>query len=159
VKAVRTAHEAFLNRKNPVDPEWDNGVFERFKYPVLTARHAPIEWRYDLNPATNPFFMERLPNLKTPVCHLPVHDLPQGFQRKSSPAPAAISWRRTRARASAPSRTGGSATAGCDEGVASPTHSPHHAADISALISVHFVHVCDDFLEGGALSPPGVVRR
>ena len=60
VKTVRTAHEAFLNRKNPVDSEWDNGVFERFKYPVVTARHAPIEWRYDLNPKTNPFFMERL---------------------------------------------------------------------------------------------------
>ena len=60
VKAVRAAHEAFLNRKNPVDPEWDNGVFERFKYPVVTYRHAPLEWRYDFNPQTNPFFMERL---------------------------------------------------------------------------------------------------
>ncbi|MDD2764615.1 MAG: glycosidase [Opitutaceae bacterium] len=60
VKAVRAAHEAFLRRKNPVDPLWDNGVFERFKYPVVTYRHAPLEWRYDFNPATNPFFMERL---------------------------------------------------------------------------------------------------
>ena len=52
VKAVRAAHEAFLKRKNAVDPEWDNGVFERFKYPVVTSRHAPLEWRYDFNPAT-----------------------------------------------------------------------------------------------------------
>jgi 4-O-beta-D-mannosyl-D-glucose phosphorylase len=59
-KQVRAAHEAFLKRKNPVDPVWDNGVFERFKYPVVTDRHAPMEWRYDFNPATNPFFMERL---------------------------------------------------------------------------------------------------
>ncbi len=60
VKAVRKAHEAFLKRRNPVDAGWDNGVFERFQYPVVTYRHAPIEWRYDLNPKTNPFFMERL---------------------------------------------------------------------------------------------------
>ena len=60
VKKVRAAHVAFLKRKNPVDPVWDNGVFERFSYPVVTYRHAPLEWRYDFNPKTNPFFMERL---------------------------------------------------------------------------------------------------
>jgi 4-O-beta-D-mannosyl-D-glucose phosphorylase len=60
VKAVRTAHEAFLKRKNPVDTSWDNGVFERFKYPVVTYQHAPLEWRYDFNPKTNPYFIERL---------------------------------------------------------------------------------------------------
>ncbi|WP_211092068.1 glycoside hydrolase family 130 protein [Vibrio agarilyticus] len=38
-----------------------NGVFHRYKKPVLTANHAPINWRYDLNPSTNPFLMERLP--------------------------------------------------------------------------------------------------
>lgn len=36
-----------------------NGIFERYKYPVLTAAHAPIEWRYDLSAETNPYFMER----------------------------------------------------------------------------------------------------
>ena len=60
VKQVRAAHEAFLRRKNPVDRLWDNGVFERFAYPVITDRHLPLEWRYDFNPKTNPFFMERL---------------------------------------------------------------------------------------------------
>ena len=60
VKAVRAAHEAYLKWKNPVDPSWDNGVFERFKNPVVTFRHTPLEWRYDFNPKTNPFFMERL---------------------------------------------------------------------------------------------------
>jgi 4-O-beta-D-mannosyl-D-glucose phosphorylase len=28
---------------------------------VLTAEHTPLEWRYDVDPRTNPFFMERLP--------------------------------------------------------------------------------------------------
>ncbi|MDX2188101.1 MAG: glycosidase [Opitutaceae bacterium] len=60
VKAVRTAHEAFLRRKNPVDTTWDNGVYERFRYPAIVDRHVPLEWRYDFNPETNPFFMERL---------------------------------------------------------------------------------------------------
>jgi 4-O-beta-D-mannosyl-D-glucose phosphorylase len=36
-----------------------NGVFDRYKYPVLTAQHAPLAWKYDLNPDTNPYLMER----------------------------------------------------------------------------------------------------
>jgi 4-O-beta-D-mannosyl-D-glucose phosphorylase len=60
VAAVRADHESFLARPNPVDPEWDNGVFERFQHPVVTARHVPLEWRYDFEEAANPFFMERM---------------------------------------------------------------------------------------------------
>src|SRR3569833_297742 len=60
VRKVRADHEKFMARANPVDTEWDNGVFERFQYPVVTDRHAPLEWRFDFNPQTNPFFMERL---------------------------------------------------------------------------------------------------
>lgn len=36
-----------------------NGIFERYKNPILTASHTPLIWRYDLNPDTNPFLMER----------------------------------------------------------------------------------------------------
>ena len=36
-----------------------NGVFERYKYPILTAEHPPLEWRSDFNPETNPYLMER----------------------------------------------------------------------------------------------------
>ena len=36
-----------------------NGIFERYQYPMLTAAHTPLEWRYDLNPDTNPYLMER----------------------------------------------------------------------------------------------------
>jgi 4-O-beta-D-mannosyl-D-glucose phosphorylase len=53
-------HQALLMRRNVVDATWDNGVFDRFRYPVLTAAHAPLTWRYDLNPATNPLLLERL---------------------------------------------------------------------------------------------------
>lgn len=36
-----------------------NGIVDRYAYPVLTAQHAPLFWRYDLNPETNPHLMER----------------------------------------------------------------------------------------------------
>jgi 4-O-beta-D-mannosyl-D-glucose phosphorylase len=60
VRAVARAHAKLLARANRPDPRWDNGWFTRYEHPVLTAAHAPIEWRYDLNPATNPRFLERL---------------------------------------------------------------------------------------------------
>lgn len=37
-----------------------NGIYERYKYPILTNEHTPLEWRYDLNPETNPYFLERI---------------------------------------------------------------------------------------------------
>ena len=39
--------------------EGGNGVFDRYKHAVLTAKHTPLFWRYDLNSKTNPFLMER----------------------------------------------------------------------------------------------------
>jgi 4-O-beta-D-mannosyl-D-glucose phosphorylase len=36
-----------------------NGVYHRYINPVLTAAHTPVFWRYDLNPQTNPYLMER----------------------------------------------------------------------------------------------------
>lgn len=52
--------EKLLTRKNEVDTDFYNGLYERYKYPVLTREHAPIHWRFDLNKETNPYFMERL---------------------------------------------------------------------------------------------------
>ena len=37
-----------------------NGIYERYQNPVITAEMVPPTWRYDFNPATNPFFMERI---------------------------------------------------------------------------------------------------
>lgn len=51
-------HEELLARKNT--EIYGNGVYERFANPVLTAGHAPLEWRYDLNRETNPYLMERI---------------------------------------------------------------------------------------------------
>ncbi|GHT79822.1 4-O-beta-D-mannosyl-D-glucose phosphorylase [Bacteroidia bacterium] len=58
LKAVTKEYERLVTRKNkPIVPS--NGIYERYQYPVLTREHTPVFWRYDLNPATNPFFMER----------------------------------------------------------------------------------------------------
>lgn len=51
--------EALLEREN-IREEESNGVVYRYRYPVVTPRHIPIDWRYDLNPATNPYCMERI---------------------------------------------------------------------------------------------------
>ena len=55
---LRADHEKLLSKKNR--PVYCGGVYERYENPVLTAAHAPLEWRYDLDPKTNPFLMERI---------------------------------------------------------------------------------------------------
>ena len=51
-------YNLLINRRNEkID---GNGVYCRYKYPVLTAGHLPLDWRYDFNPTTNPFLMERI---------------------------------------------------------------------------------------------------
>ena len=53
VKALRAHHEELLSRKNePV--EWGNGIYEKYKNPILTAEHTPLEWRYDFDEKSNP---------------------------------------------------------------------------------------------------------
>ncbi|GAB3419258.1 glycoside hydrolase family 130 protein [Niabella aquatica] len=41
-------------------PAGYNGFVQRYQNPILTANHIPLSWRYDLNPQSNPFLMERL---------------------------------------------------------------------------------------------------
>ena len=55
---LRAEHEKLLALKN--EAVYVNGVYERYKNPILTAAHAPIEWRYELDEKTNPFLMERI---------------------------------------------------------------------------------------------------
>jgi len=56
---IRRDHEELLERKNEKIFS-TNGIFHRYRYPVLTRDHFPLEWRYDLNPGTNPWLMERI---------------------------------------------------------------------------------------------------
>ncbi|HEY5508837.1 MAG TPA: glycosidase [Paludibacter sp.] len=56
---LRAHHEELLSKKNVKSP-FGNGIYDRYTNPVLTGEHAPIEWRYDFNPETNPYLMERI---------------------------------------------------------------------------------------------------
>lgn len=51
--------QRLIERKNRKS-DFYNGIFDRYEDPVLTREHIPVEWKYDLNPETNPYFMERL---------------------------------------------------------------------------------------------------
>ena len=59
VTLLRERHAALLARKNtPV--EGGNGIYEKYQYPILTAEHTPLEWKYDFNEQDNPFLMQRI---------------------------------------------------------------------------------------------------
>lgn len=51
--------EKLIAKKNQKS-DFYNGIYDRYTDPVLTREHIPVEWRYDVNPETNPYFMERL---------------------------------------------------------------------------------------------------
>jgi 4-O-beta-D-mannosyl-D-glucose phosphorylase len=57
-EALAAEHERLLQRRNEPLRE-SSGWFERFQYPVLTAAHTPLIWRYDFDPTANPLFLER----------------------------------------------------------------------------------------------------
>lgn len=58
LRKLEKLHQELLQLKNePVD--YTNGVYQRYKHPIVTAAHVPLHWRYDLNVATNPFLIER----------------------------------------------------------------------------------------------------
>src|SRR6202012_3292576 len=51
-------HSKLIHRTNEAQPV-SNGIFQRYKHPVLTADHTPLFWRYDLDETSNPWLMER----------------------------------------------------------------------------------------------------
>ena len=59
VRALRQHHEELLTRKN--EPlKWGNGIYEKYRFPILTAEHTPLEWRYDFCEKDNPYLMQRI---------------------------------------------------------------------------------------------------
>lgn len=58
--ALAADFEQTVTRKNEPDTRWNNGWYTRYVRPVVTNRHVPLHWRYDLNPQTNPRLLERL---------------------------------------------------------------------------------------------------
>lgn len=59
LNSLKAKHEELLSRKNEKVLN-GNGIYDRYVNPILTAEHAPLHWRYDFNPETNPYLMERI---------------------------------------------------------------------------------------------------
>ena len=60
INELKDAYRSYSEQKNTIDKKWNNGIFERYENPVLTCKHIPLEWRYDMNYETNPFLLERI---------------------------------------------------------------------------------------------------
>jgi len=58
--ALEKEHKALIELKNTPEENAGNGIFDRYKNPVVTAAHVPLNWRFDLNERTNPFLQERI---------------------------------------------------------------------------------------------------
>lgn len=58
-QALAERYEALISRPNEKQP-YGNGIYDRYKYPLLTAEHTPLIWRYDFNEESNPYFAERI---------------------------------------------------------------------------------------------------
>ncbi|MCM1483329.1 MAG: glycosidase [Muribaculaceae bacterium] len=55
---IESRYEELIRRVN--SPVEGNGIYSRYRYPIITAETVPPTWKYDYNPATNPYFMERI---------------------------------------------------------------------------------------------------
>ncbi|PWT71468.1 MAG: glycosidase [Bacteroidetes bacterium] len=58
LKRLQKNWEELIERPNEIQKN-GNGIFDRHKFPILTADHVPLDWRYDLNCESNPYLMER----------------------------------------------------------------------------------------------------
>lgn len=59
LNVVKEEFETLIKKTNSPVAEAGNGIFTRYQNPVVTAAHAPLEWRYDFDVEKNPFLMER----------------------------------------------------------------------------------------------------
>lgn len=58
-RLIENQYEELLKRPNQkVEP--GNGIFFRYENPILTAAHVPLNWRFDFDEKSNPYFMERI---------------------------------------------------------------------------------------------------
>ncbi|WP_374047797.1 glycosidase [Mangrovimonas sp. YM274] len=59
LQKVKEEFDALIAQKN--EPIFShNGIYNRYKNPIVTAAHVPLHWRFDLNETTNPNALERI---------------------------------------------------------------------------------------------------
>ena len=59
LEELRKEYEALISRRNK-KYDRNNGIYSRYYYPVLTADHTPLIWKYDFDEKRNPFMEERI---------------------------------------------------------------------------------------------------
>ncbi len=59
IERLTARHEALITRPNE-RLESTNGIYCRYRYPILTAEHTPLFWRYDFDERSNPLLLERI---------------------------------------------------------------------------------------------------
>lgn len=59
MQKLKKDHQSLITRKN-IPVANTNGIYQRYQFPALTNEHAPLLWRYDFDPLTNPYLMERI---------------------------------------------------------------------------------------------------
>ena len=57
---LRQRHEELLRRENKPVEHFGNGIYQKYQFPILTAEHTPLEWRYDFSEQDNPYLMQRI---------------------------------------------------------------------------------------------------
>ncbi len=57
---LRQRHEELLARENKPVECFGNGIYQKYQFPILTAEHTPLEWRYDFSEQDNPYLMQRI---------------------------------------------------------------------------------------------------
>lgn len=59
LEGLQHSYESLIRQKN-VEMKEDHGIYSRYKYPVLTAAHIPLSWKFDLNENSNPSLLQRI---------------------------------------------------------------------------------------------------
>lgn len=59
-KELEQEYQTLIEKPNSPKNEVSNGIFTRYSNPVVTAKHIPLDWRYDFNEKDNPLLLERI---------------------------------------------------------------------------------------------------
>jgi len=59
LEKIQKRYKKLIAKKNSKISK-SNGIFNRYKNPILTRDHIPTHWKYDLNHQSNPYGMERI---------------------------------------------------------------------------------------------------
>ncbi|MEE9437632.1 MAG: glycosidase [Saprospiraceae bacterium] len=60
LEKLKAEHNVLLSKTNKIISAQNNGIYQRYINPVLTAEHVPLTWKYDMSRNSNPYLMERI---------------------------------------------------------------------------------------------------